>query len=326
MKNIHILILSGLMLISANSCKEESNTFTTRSETVSMGAGYANDIFYRLSDGLITSVSRTNWDIAFIVAPQESAILINGASGVTLKAYPVLPDWTWATAIDTAGYHNWTSLHNSDTTWTEGAFNMNATGHPNYGWGNYNQVSHNVEGISLYIIKLRDGNFKKIWIEMKYSALQKYSFRYANLDGSDEHVVSNMDVSSSKANFVYYNLQDNLRVDREPDATNWDILFTKYRDNTIEYNVTGVLQNIDVTALESTDIDPLSEALPFSGYLTNMSTIGSDWKIYSNNQYTIDETRVFMLKDRNQKVYRITFRTFEGTSTGNITFDLSTNN
>jgi hypothetical protein len=325
MKKISYLILAGLFMIGIYSCKKDSAGLVTRTETLSLGAGYTNDIFYRLSDGLITSVPRSDWDIAFIVSARESAILINDAAGVELKAYPVT-GWVWTTAIDTTGYHNWTSLVNSDTTWTDGAFNMNATGHPNYGWGNYNSTSHNIEGSALYIIKLRNGNFKKIWIEMKYSALQKYSFRYADLDGSNEQVVSNMDVSDSKANFVYYNLQDNLRVDREPETSSWDIVFTKWIDKSIHYPVTGVLQNIGVRALESSDVDPLSESFPSEGYLSAMSTIGSDWKTINMNtfQYTIDETRVFLIKDKNNKIYRIRFKTFEGSATGNLSFDIST--
>jgi len=35
------------------------------SETISMGSGYANDIFYSLKNGVAATVPRTNWDIAF---------------------------------------------------------------------------------------------------------------------------------------------------------------------------------------------------------------------------------------------------------------------
>ena len=41
-------------------------------------------------------------------------------------------------------------------------------------------------------------------------------------------------------------------------------------------------------------------------------------------QYTIDETRVFYVKDLNGAVYRIKFKTFEGSGTGNLSFDVST--
>jgi hypothetical protein len=325
MRKIAFLFLTVLALTGISSCEKNSSTIITSSENLSLGANYINDVYYRLSDGLKTEVPRTNWDIAFSVSSRESAILTNGAAGVTLKAYPVSPGWSWATAIDTAGYHNWESLYNSDTTWVEGAFNMNATGHPNYGWADYDMVTHNLTGVSLYIIKTRNGSFKKIWIEKKLSVDQKYTFRYADLDGSNE---KNIDVNAAgkNKNFVYYSIDTNTEVDREPDADKWDLVFTKWIDKSINYPVTGVLQNIGITAQESTDIDPLSEAMPASGYQTNMSEIGSDWKIIDmvTYQYNIDETRVFFVKDLNDKIYRIRFTSFEGSSTGNLSFDITT--
>jgi hypothetical protein len=327
MKKISYLIFVVLLLIGLNSCEKKSNSLVIKSETLSLGAGYTNDIYYRLSDGLTTPVARANWDIALSVSPREASILTNGAAGVTLKSYPVSPGWTWATAIDTAGYHDWPALYNSDTTWTEGAFNMNATGHPNYGWANYDMVTHNLTGISLYIIKTRNGSYKKIWIEKKLTVEQKYTFRYSDLNGSAENAVT-LVVAGKNKNFVYYSLDTNAEVDREPETDLWDIVFTKWIDNNLKYPVTGVLQNIGVTALESSDVDPMSEVMPATGYLTAISTIGADWKTVDmiTYQYTIDETRVFLVKDLNNKIHRIRFKTFEGSSTGNLSFDVSTIN
>jgi hypothetical protein len=326
MKTKSYLIFAGLIIIGLNSCEKKSSSLVTTTQNISLGAGYTNDIYYRLSDGLITSVPRTNWDIAFSVSPREAAILTNGAAGVTLKAYPTTSGWTWTSAIDTAGYYGWTKLYNSDTTWVEGAFNMNATGHPNYGWGIYDAVTHNLSGVALYIIKTRDGSFKKIFIEKKLTVDQKYTFKYSDLDGTNEHIV-NLDVSGKSKNFVFYSLETNETVDREPDISSWDIVFTKWMDKSLGfYPVTGVLQNIKVLALESTNIDPLSEDFPSTGYLTQMSVIGADWKSYNmeTSKYVIDQTRVFFIKDQNGKVYRILFKTFEGSSTGNLSFDIST--
>ena len=162
---------------------------------------------------------------------------------------------------------------------------------------------------------------KKIWIENKISVDQKYSFRYADLNGSNEQVVT-LDLAGKNKNFVYYSLETNEEVDREPETDRWDIVFTKYIDNSINYNVTGVLQNIGVTAQESTDVDPLPEVMPSTGYLTNMSIIGSDWKTFDMGtfEYMIDDTRVFYAKDVNEKIYRIRFTSFEGSATGNLIF------
>ncbi len=326
MKRISYLIIVLVFLIILNACTKstDSVSLTTKSVALSMGGEYSNDIYYSLNDGQITSVPRNNWDIAFSVPPREAAILANTTAGAVLKVYPTSPGWSWSDPVDTTGFHSWTPLYNSDTTWTEGAFNMNATGHPNYGWGEYDVNTHNLTGIELYIIQTRSGSYKKIWIMNKLSVQQKYSFIYSDLDGSNEQTV-NLDLSSSTKNFVYYSIDTDEEVDREPDKDKWDLLFTKYIDKTINYPVTGVLQNINVTALESTDTDPLSTAFPSTGFMTDISTIGSDWKIVDMQtyQYSIDDTRVFFVKDLNGDVYRLTFKTFEGSATGNLSFDVS---
>jgi hypothetical protein len=326
MKKISFMIFVGMFLILIYSCDKstESASLVTKSATISLGAQYSNEVYYRLSDGLITSVPRNNWDIAFSVPPREAAILANTTSGVDLKVYPVASGWTWSDPVDTAGFSGWAPLYNSDTTWTEGAFNMNATGHPNYGWGEYDMDTHNLSGVALYILKTRAGAYKKILINNKLSALQQYTFQYSDLDGTNEETV-HLDLAGSNKNFVYYSIDSHEEVDREPEADKWDLLFTKYIDKSINYTVTGVLQNIDVTAQESTDVDPASKIFPSSGFLTNISTIGSDWKIINMDtfQYAIDETRVFYVKDLNGTVYRIKFKTFEGSSTGNLSFDVS---
>jgi hypothetical protein len=326
MKKIYGLILAALCILGINSCKKDSaSQLVIRSETISLGANYANDIFYRLSDGLVTSAPRSNWDIGFSVSPREAAILTNGAAGVTLKVNPIPANWTWTTAIDTIGYNSRATLYNSDTTWLEGAFNMNATGHPNYGWGKYSETTHNLTGVALYIIKTRKGDLKKIWIESKLSVDQKYTFKYSDINGANEHIVT-VNCAGKNKNFVYYSIDTNAEVDREPNSNMWDIVFTKWIDKSINYPVTGVLQNIGVSALKSTDTDPSSTNMPSSGYLSAISTVGSDWKTVNMTtyQYSIDATHVYLLKDLNNQIFRLKFKTFEGSATGNLTFDIST--
>ncbi len=310
---------------SCSKSNDNSVTLIKKSESISMGAGYANEIYYRLSDGLLTSVPRNNWDIAFVVSAREASILANTTAGAILKVYPTSSGWNFTDPVDTTGYSSWVSLCNSDTTWTEGAFNDNATGHPNYGWGDYDMNTHNLTGVSMYIIKTSGGSYKKIWIETKTSSEQKYTFQYSDLDGSNEHTVD-LDLAGANKNFIYYSLDTDQQIDREPDTDKWDILFTKYVDRSINYTVTGVLQNIGITACESTDTLSTSKVFPSSGFLTNISTVGSDWKVFNmdNFQYSIDQTRVFYVKDAANVVYRIKFRSFEGSGTGNMSFDVYT--
>ena len=86
-------------------------------------------------------------------------------------------------------------------------------------------------------------HIKRSGLWNKLSALQKYTFRYSDIDGSNEQTV-NLDLAGSTKNFVYYSLDTNEEIDREPDQDKWDIVFTKYIDKSINYPVTGVLQNI----------------------------------------------------------------------------------
>jgi hypothetical protein len=328
MKRIGYVILVGMIPVFLNSCSKTNTVtekLTTKAESISMSSGYANDIYYRLSDGLTTSVPRNNWDIAFVVSSRQASILTNTTSGVVLKVYPTSAGWSFSDPVDTIGFSSWAPMFNSDTTWNDGAFNGNQTGHPNYGWGEYDMNTHNLNGVALYIIKTRAGSYKKIWIEDKLSAEQKYTFQYADIDGSNEYTVD-LDLAGSTKNFVYYSLDSNEQVDREPDSDKWDLLFTKYIDRSITYTVTGVLQNAGVTAQESTDVNPKSKVFPSSGFLTAMSTIGSDWKVINMEtfQYSIDSTRVFYVKDLSDNVYRLKFNSFEGSTTGNISFDVTT--
>ena len=284
-------------------------------DSITMGAGYATDIFYSLKDGIIAEVPRTNWDIAFSVNAQSSAILINEAAGVELKAYPTQEGWTWNDAVDLTDYDSWDNLYNPDTTWAEGAFGMNAAGGLNYGWGDYNMATHNVEGVSLYIIKTRSGAMMKIFIEMKYSSQQRYTFKYAGLDGKAEQSVD-LDCSTSEANFVYYSLDDNLRLDREPAKDSWDMVFTKYVDNTMVYPVTGVLTNEGVESIEkdATTIDDVLWSV--DDYSDDINIIGSDWKSFDmeNMKYVVEEGRVYIVKNMEGKEYLLHFTGFDMTN------------
>lgn len=327
---IPLIIILG---IGFSSCKKDdspTNPKLNKSETITLGAAYVNDVYYSLSNGLISTVPRANWDIAFSVSTRSSSIIINEGAGVVLKMFT--NTWSWDGPIDTTGYSTWTTLHNSNLTWEDGAFNQLAAGgynHTNsalnYGWGDYDMASHNINGVTKYIIKLRDGSFKKLFIEQKNSVNQKYVFRFANMDGSSPVLVPELLATGTKANYVYYSLTDNSVVtNREPDASTWDLLFTKWIDNNINYSVTGVLQNIGVSAIALTVDNPANVTYTDSQFVTNINTIGSNWKTNDpiTHLYTIPTNKTYIVKNVAGKVYQITFTGFEGSSTGVLSFNI----
>ena len=126
--------------------------------------------------------------MAFSAAGGGASIRINGQSGVVLYNYPNNGDTSAWASIVTNGINNWNPIYNSDNSWADGAFNINAnSSNPmDLGWGIYGTITHHVTGDSLNVIKLSNGAYKKLQI-LKLSS-SNYDFRYANIDGTNEIV------------------------------------------------------------------------------------------------------------------------------------------
>ena len=231
-----------------------------------------------------------------------------------------------AQEIDTTGLSTWTSFYNSNADWEMGAFNQTQQGHPDYGWGIYSMVTHSLTGDSISIIKTASGEYKKIWIEQKISVENTYNFRYANLDGTDEHrIVLNCNDYNTK-NFVYFNITDNDAIDMEPEKDTWDLVFTKYYDTNINYIVTGVLTNvgIETSVLEAADSVAAAESTieDTTAFAENIAGIGYQWKEFSmaTYQWTIHDKNAYFVKKPDGSIYKLIFDDFGGSGTGNVVF------
>lgn len=294
-------------------------------DTVSMGPGYVNDVFYSLSNGLVKTETRANWDLGFYTNRWSAGIIINEGTGVQLYTYPHGDTNSWNN-IDSTGMSLWTSMHNSDTIWEDGAFNRHALGHPDYGWGVYNMISHDVVGDSIYIIKLADGQSKKLWIQRKNSVANTFYFKYADLDGGNE-INQVLDVTPYQDNrmFIYYNMQTQLVVDREPDINDWDLQWSRYAGIVYDLNgdpsyyiVMGVLSNLDVSVSKHHPVDPAAENWydkPFEDFKT---PIGHNWKEFdmSQFQWVIEDSLVYFINDRQGNIYKLSFDYFSGMGGG----------
>jgi len=193
------------------------------------------------------------------------------------------------------------------------------------GWGIYNMVTHFVTGDSLYAIKTVNGNWKKLWIEKLAGG--EYSFKYADLDGSNQvNAVVNQSAFSGK-NFAYYSLDQNTSLDREPLTQDWDITFSKYISPVqgMAYGVTGVLTNDGIKACLVENLPDPNSYTDYTQHVlhSEINTIGYDWKEFdmSSFSYVLDPYRCYFLKDYNDKIWRIIFTSFEGSSTGIVEFN-----
>lgn len=303
-------------------------SFTVQSQvtdSVYMGSGYENDVYYSMDNGMYSMEDSQEWDIAFRTEPFSSAIFINDGNGAVLKTYPNGDTADWA-SVDTAGFSQWPGMYNHENDWSISAFERHALGHPDYGWGTYDMTTHNVTGDSLFVLKLTDGTYKKVWIEQKVSTQNMYYFRHADLDGSNEAEVE-LDVNPYTEKYhIYYSIADDEVVDREPKKSEWDIVFSRYVsliNGETPYIVAGVISNLNTPIAEYAPVSPDFTEWQTADFDTSKNVIGYDWKEFDMGTftYTVDDSLVYFIESQEGSIYKLRFTAFEGSSTGKVVFE-----
>ncbi|MDX5447205.1 MAG: T9SS type A sorting domain-containing protein [Bacteroidota bacterium] len=291
--------------------------------TVSTGAGYANEVFYSMANGVVKSEPVNNWHLAFTTNMMSASIRINENLG--LELYKV--------ATDTASYFNLdttsklvTPLYNQEWSWEEGALNANATGHPDYGWGIYNQVTHGVTGDVTFVLKIDPTTYKKFFVR-RMAADGSFVVRISNLDGSSESIFNFNKTNYSSKLFVYYDVLLDQLVDREPAKSSWDLTFTRYSTTvqSTQYPVSGILQNPAVNVAEIRGVDTTMASAEIDDFSDTTDVIGWDFKNFNmaSFQWEVSDSLTYYVEGQDGNIYRMVFTGFEGTSTGNYFFNQS---
>jgi hypothetical protein len=299
-------------------------------DSVTLGASYANDVYYSFEKGIQKSVLRTEWDLAFMVNA-SSSILVNTPEQRMLYKLPFsVEEWE---KVDTAGnIKNENRLVNSSQSWYAGAFNRTTTGGASdIGWANYDFFTHSLKGDSLYALLLPGKVWKKLMIEGREQGV--YTFRFANLDGSEE-VRKTIDTKDYRGQlFIYFSVLQNRLwgADREPQPENWDLLFGKYmyeyegipisEDNKF-YPVTGALLNPALEAAKVVTTSPKDAKWQEATFTEQADVIGYDWKNFDTQtmQWQLAYNNVYFVKDHKKSVWRLYFTDFLGSRTGKILF------
>ncbi len=299
-----------------------SNVIAQTQDTVSLGPGYINQTWYNISNRTRTSIPINNWDLSFEIKGYSAAILLNTAAGNNVWLVPNrTANETDFISLDTTGISNWIGLYNSDTSWNIGAFNQNISPNPNdVGWGIYNMTTHNIIGDSLYVIKLSNGSYKKLWIISLSAGV--YNFRYANLNGSGDTTISIAKTDFADKNFGYFSIQNNIKIDREPISSASDLIFTKYTTFIpTPYSVTGVLLNKGVKAIKAKGVDVTTVNPDLYSFVGTSNIIGYDWKRFDFTLgYVIEDSLAFFVKPISGNVYKLLFNGFGGSANGNFLF------
>lgn len=103
-------------------------------------------------------------------------------------------------------------LVNSVESWSSGAFNSGRiVENPlDYGWGIYNPQVNQVIGNKVFVLKMRNGSYKKMMIDSL--VIGTYYFRHAELDGSNEQSARVNTADFVDAGFAFFSFSSNATI------------------------------------------------------------------------------------------------------------------
>lgn len=304
-------------------------------DQISTGAGYTKFAYYKLSDGSSQQVANDAWDIAFSnLGAQFAGIFINESTSSSMgqtvpgvEAYdPFVFDF--GDVINPGDILPEYQLFNPEASWEEGAFNTMAdTSNPlDFGWGTYEAGESKVIGNRVFVIKLRNGEYRKIMFD-EYDGAQ-FSFRVAKLDGSEESAHTVATDLGNGSPIVYFSLGPNGANVVTP--TGWDLVFCRYvalldaGGDLVPYVVTGILSADSIQVARADNVDPAT--VDYMVYLDSLSSrldvINHDWKFFDLSQgWFVAEDRAYFVKTPQNDLYKLVFTAFGGSTNGTATVE-----
>lgn len=327
-RKLKTVLLVGFTLALFTSCLKEEEPVTppnmqgnVQTAQIPMGKDYNRQFFFDLgTNSIVSSNSKTDWDLAFECSPEDYHIYLN--SSKMMFAYnTLLTDFTQAANI------------NADSVlwrWDVASGNPDSTAIGE--WGNYadrNVISNR----HVYLIhrgKDVAGNnigIKKLVLGSLLNGT--YTFKFASLDGTDEHIVEV--AKDNDFTFVYFSFDNGGEIKNiAPEREAWDIEFTMYThifsetpdniqqpDTLIPYLVTGALQNTNGVAVAEYFSKPfagimLNEVMNLNFVEGNIDVIGYDWKYFNFEAVTYDvlPNRVYIIRDTEGYLYKLQFIDF----------------
>jgi Secretion system C-terminal sorting domain len=293
-------------------------------DTISIGAGYTQQVWYGLESDKETKSSGATWDLAFSMRSRKDAAIWVNPNATLYKAVTPIADWSIFNNVDTLTL---TPQYGVDSAWAMGAFNRTGDNSLDYGWGTYNPVNHNVKGDSVYVIKSVAGKWYKIMIE-RLALDTSFFFKIADLNGTNEKSIELKKSDYKDRLMGYYSLANNAALNREPSNKEWDLTAWRYYgltpDNTgalQSYPLTGILQNDGVLIAKVVKRDTANDNTTGLKFQNRINVIGADWKSFDLTAgWKVADSTAYFVKTLNGKVYKLILTRFGGNSTGNMIF------
>jgi hypothetical protein len=295
-------------------------------DSVNCAPGIKKDVWYSLENGTVKTDTANNWVMALSMMNQTGAMWANHVDGVRIfNTHKTTAQLSTITLADTSTS---TQQYNTDYTWERGAMNVNrlATDTFDYGWGNYDQISHNVYGDTVYLIN-KGTSYYAIAIDSLIGSSMTYHTRVASLTPQLNALPFNFTKGTTYANknFMYIATGQTglFPVDREPETGTWDILFGKYfglvplvGGGSAIYPVAGALTNYktEVARLQGVELNAAFAAGQTYSRNTRINNIGSDWKFFTGTVYTYPDSLSYIVKAKDNMLWQMKFTGYSSTT------------
>lgn len=266
--------------------------------SVGMGADYKYQIWFDLgTESIIKTSPKVDWDIAFDSDADQNHLYLNTSKMMlAAKSEQSFEATTSTTDLTFRPDHN--------------AGNPDSLAMANWALGD------------VYVIDLGTTETGAVLghLKIELTALEDSTlrFRYAALDGSNEHTGSI--AKNSLYNHVAYSFTTHQSLFAEPPKDQWDLVFTQYTKMFYEpftpYLVTGVLINPNNVAVALDTVMPFlnitNQGVESYTYNTDMDAIGYAWKYYSLEEslYTVLPEFTYLIKDTEGIYYKLHFIDF----------------
>ncbi len=303
-------------------------------DSVNMGPGIRNEVFYSLSNGTVSTGSINLWELAHTQTTMDNCIRANHVAGVRVVLYPKGDTAAWS-SFDTSGWKRWRMVFNDIHDHKKGAFNQQpGPGMWDFNWGVYNSSTHEVVGDSLHLLILGEGTpgmtYKKFW-PVKQDRQGNLIVRVANIDGSNDTTYTMKRADATGKNYKYFNITNKQTVNREP-SQSWDLLFTQYFAPTFDprsgrvlpYPVMGVESNMGTlsVAINGVHRDSINLSTYQMQVKDDLTGVGADWKRFDQTtfRYVYKDSLTYLVKAKDGEYWLLYFTGFGGSSTGKVYF------
>ena len=326
----HIITLSLFFFIAAQL------PFAQQYQEITTGPNYTSQAFFHLNDDMQTTIANNSWDLAFAVYSRFSVtVRMNESSGINPATDPGITiyntrstDFNSTPVVDS--FQQYPLYNNDSISWDMGALNTAAdpADQLDYGWGSYDQTTHGIIGSRVFVIKLRNGEFRKF--KIVDLAAGKYTLIHGDLNSTAAQAQSQViDTKHYPGKyFAYFNFTSNEVLDLEPER--YDLVYQRYitplhagGGQFLEYTVTGILGSPETQIVQADEVNPAT--VDYREFLPALNAypdeIGHDWKEFDGDTYRIIDNRVYFVKNTTGNIYKIRFIDFEGSATGTAVFE-----